>query len=284
MRFQKSLVVLGLIFLISFTFAFVGCGSDDDTPMTGNKGSLTDPEFMAVQAQIEIFVDSTVEFVTTGLVNISAISAYDDLIDPLIYGPSFPDSDYVSSTYANGWHVVSIVRSRSDYLNTMNDSVQFFVDGTPQQSPDGIDAMYYSHKWLFTNADTSVSCNTYEGHTVMNFTGLDELETMFNGSQTLAVMSKFVSADSTVWRDFEFDADYNSIVVAKTGSGWMQGCPSSGSISMTLTMEYSKDDAEAVSSTWLVTVGFEDGVMTTIVRKGNVSWNYSTDICMTPAS
>jgi len=84
MRSFKSLSVLGFVLLACMSIVVVGCGSDDAP--TNNAGSLTDPNFIAVQEQVEALADSTIAFVLSGMQSSTAVSADGDII-PFLYSP-----------------------------------------------------------------------------------------------------------------------------------------------------------------------------------------------------
>jgi len=279
MRFQKILLVLGLAVLFGFGSVFLGCSGDDDAP-TGIIGSLDDPEFMAVQDQIEVFVDSTVQFLENGLNSISAISStYDDQIDPIYYGPVKPDSDYVHAVYANGWHVAEVGHVRATYTYTMRDSIQFYNGDNIQQGTSNIDSLRYRHRWTYMNHDTTSGHTDFEGVNAFSFQNLNAGMAQTSGTHHLMIKNKFFTEDSTVWKQFSFEANLNNVSVNETGGGWVQGCPNSGTISATMTMTYQKNDEAPVTSEWHVSITFMDGDMAATVSKGNTSWSYSASVC-----
>lgn len=278
MRFHKLLAVLGLIAVI----AFVGCGSDSSAP-TQTTGSILDPEFVAVQGEIDFFVDSTLDFVVNGLANLTVLVGEDELIDPVHYGSIDPESDYVSSSYVDGWHVVTITRDRDNYGVYLQDSIQFNgPTGLVQQIPVSCAGLTYNHFWTYVVYDTSVSHSNYEGRCDMTFVGLDGSMATINGTHDLTIQSKYVDGDAITYRTFGFDADINDLGVAKTPVGWAQGCPSTGTVTGVIEMAYDDGDGTPVTTDWSYTLRFTDGTMSATVRRGTVVWTYSTDVCVTP--
>ena len=123
MRSAKFITVLGFVLLATLSLLVVGCGSDD-APTTISV-SLTNPEFVAVQDQVESLVDSTLSFILTGMNSIGSISSGGN-VDPVLYGPGFDDTNQVTVSYVNGWHIVNANSGTSDFLFTLTDSVQFY--------------------------------------------------------------------------------------------------------------------------------------------------------------
>jgi len=283
MRSHKLLTVLGLIIVL----AFAGCG-DDSTAPTEQIGSDLDPEFMAVQGEIEYFADSTFQFFINGLSNLTLLAGEDEFIDPVHYGPVFPDSDYVSTSYMYGWHVVTIARNRTTYATQMCDSVQFYGDGEVPgigqvtRGSENADSLYYKHIWSYNVHDTENTHTNYSGDVDFRLNGLQTSMATINGRHCMTVQAQYVFADSVVHRDFEFDTDLTDFEVERTGSGWAQGCPVTGTAAGTVQMSYTRDDNAPVTSTWSFTLAFTDGSMAATVRRGNTVWSYQADMCATP--
>lgn len=279
MRFQRILLVLGLAVLFGVGIMVVGCSNDDEAPAY-IVGPMDDPEFMVVQDQIEIFVDSTVQALENGLNSIiNVTSEYDDQIDPIYYGPVKPDSDYVNAVYANGWHVAEVSRVRAGYTFTLRDSIQFYNGNAIQQGPNNIDSLAYRHRWSYMNHDTTASHTDLEAANSFTFQNLNSGMAQTSGMHQLMIQNKFVSADSTVWREYTFEANLQNVSINETGSGWVQGCPNSGYINASLTSSYQKDQNDPVTATWNVSITFTDGIMTASVYQANKVWSYSASVC-----
>ncbi len=279
MRSHKITVALGLLALTVFTIGMVGCGGSDNNP-TSTAGSLTDPSFMAVQDQVDNIVDSTLTNIVNGFQNLTNVSG-DGNVNPVFYGPVQPDSDVVSATYADGWHVVLVARTRAAYNTMLRDSVQFFVNDEISQLPAGVDSLYYRHQWQFNFGDTSVTHLGMSSQATLTISGLQSTTATIDGTHETSVNTKQVTADSTVWRSFGINAEVTNLEVSKSFVGWAQGCPNSGTISGTVEMTYQKDDAASVATAWNFTATFTDGTMAVTVTKGTTSWHYSTDVCTT---
>lgn len=283
MRSRKLLLVLGVIVLTGLLVAFVGCGSDDKS--TGDVGDINDPEFQVVRDEIGHFVDSTLEFFTNGLGNIYGL-ATDTVVDPPLYGPGPPDfdstKDTATATYANGWHVVYFAIHRDAYDAILLDSIQFIKDGEAQQTSTGVESLLYKHFWQYGETDTTVTFRSCIGDADYSFTGLNTTTATINGTNDLQAHSKYVSTDSTVWRDINIEATLTGMQVNKTAVGWAQNCPSSGSVSGSIEMVYQKDSDDPITSNWTVNVTFDDGSMSVIVSRGSTTWMYNTQLCTPP--
>ncbi len=277
MRSAKFFTVLGLVLLLSLSLLVVGCGSDKGT--TSLAGSLTDPEFVAVQGQIESLVDSTLGFVLTGMNSLSSISSGGN-VDPILYGPVFSDSDQVTISYVNGWHIVSLTKSTADYALNIYDSVQFYSNDALSQTGVGSDSMWYRHNWTYDVADKAVSYTTFDGSAGFDYRGLNANQATIDGTNDLTVNDKFISVDSTVTRQFIFSTEVTNLTINSTPTGWDQACPNGGTITSTVSMSYTKDEAAAVVSNWTVTMTFTDGAAAISVRSGDVVWQYNSDVCI----
>lgn len=280
MRSGKLFSVFSLMLLVSLTMFMVGCGDDDPT---NTRGSLTDPQFMVVQDQVNEYVDSTMSFVMDGFKAMTGISTGGN-IDPIYYGPVFPDSDNVSVTYVGGWHVANVLKSRNEFQFSILDSVQFYTDGQVSQLGNNADTVYLRHQWEYVMADTTVSNFGVNGFSNYDLRNLQGTEAFVDGSQDLEMHTKFVSADSTVWYGFTFSSETVDLVIPRTSGGWTQSCPSSGTISATIEVVYQKDGETPITSNWDATISFNEGVMAVSIISGTTVWTYSTDYCIVPAS
>jgi len=283
MRWEKVILVLGVTLLAGLLVMFAGCGSDDKST---NSADYSDPEFLVVQQEIDYFIDSTLEFFTNGLDNIYGL-ATDTMVDPVLYGSRPPEYDFnrdtAIATYADGWHVVYFSIHRDTYDKIVRDSIQFIKDGQPQQSSAGLESLNYKHFWSYEVTDTTVTHRSYTGNADYAFVGLDTAQATITGTNELQVHCKYASIDSTVWRDIDIDATLTDMKVNKTGSGWVQNCPSAGAISASIEMVYKKDSAAPDTTNWTVNLTFNNGSMFSTVTIGSaLPWTYSTQLCTLP--
>ncbi len=281
MRWEKVVPVLGVTLLVGMLIMFAGCGSDDKST---NSADYNDPEFLVVQEEIGYFVTSTLGFFTGGLDAIYGLPT-DTTVDPIQYSSRPPEFDSTKgdtaiATYADGWHVIYFSVHREGYSKIVRDSVQFIKGGQPQQSPLDLESLKFKHFWAYEVTDTTTTHRSYIGNVDYTFTGLDGSQATITGAHEQQVHTKNVSADSTVWRDINVDGTLTDMRVNKTGSGWAQNCPSSGSITASIGMVYRKDSAEPVTTNWAVSLTFSNGNMSSTVTRGSAPpWQYSTQLC-----
>ena len=284
MRSCKFLLLLGTVVIVAASLSFYGC-SDDETS-TGTIGSLSDPEFLAVHEQVSQFVDSTMIWFNDGLGAISSLST-DTTVNPIFYGPTDPnvetDDSYVLYT-DDGWHVVYFAFHTDEYNSVLMDSIQFQNNDIFQQGVADLDALLYKHNWEYIITDTTITHINYTGNVDYQFDNLDQDQCSITGSSNWTADSKFVSADSTVWRGFDVDITYTGGKISRTGSGWAQGCPDEGTFSASVEMTYKKDAGDPVVSTWNVTVTFDHGVAAVVASKGGITWSYTSRECWPPST
>ncbi len=280
----STLILLGL-------FALAGCSSSDK-PATSYYGSSNDSEFLLVQSEVSDVVDSTINFILSGFESIAVVPSADQYTQDSLtdtdtdvivnFGPGAGDSVIVSYIYSNDWHILTFSDLISDYAIFFNDSVQFRdISGTPQQDPENIDQLSFKHIWSSDASDQSVSHTDMSGSFDYVATNLSTSKATFNGTFGWEANKKIVTNDSIVSIDLVSSASIISIEIQKTSSGWLTGCPSSGSMIIELEMTYTKDNDTPVVTDWIITLSFNEGVITTTVRRGDTIWSYSKDVCST---
>jgi len=284
MRSYKALVILGVAVMACTALAFWGC-SDDNNNST-NWGSLTDPEFVEVDAQVSEFVDSTLTFFAEGLGSIASLPT-DGNVDPVQYGPGDPGAttDSLSVAYNGGWHVIHLEYHASNgYAAYVHDSVQFIVGGQPSQEPAGLEQLQYRHMWTWNAPDTTVTYRNLGGENAFTFSGLQTNQATVNGTNEVSSHAKYVSNDSTVSREVTVEGTLSNFKIDKTPAGWAQGCPASGNATVNVTMTYQKDNNDPVVSTWAFTLSFNHGVTTVNATSQGQTWTYQRRECYAPSS
>lgn len=278
MRLQKRILVLGLTVAVGVVaLILTGCGSDDKSTSSTNYGSLTDPEFVVVQSQVDMFVDSTVNFLRNGLNIVYGISDENGTILPAQYAPGPEDNDVFDTSYANGWHRVFIANQYEGYGTTVLDSIQYIKNGAYQESWANRDQLVYKHYWTWIS-----EVDTIRGNAHYTFGGLNTAQATVTGTNRVEYRLQVVTGDSTVTRTFTIEATMSGFTLAKTMSiGW-DHCPLTGSVSVTLTMTYQKDGADPVESTWTGNLAFDDGSLSAAFRLGNTVWQYQDQVCINP--
>ena len=280
MRSHTLVLILGVALMTGLFAMVIGCGSDNrsDNPVNYN-----DPEFVVIQDEVGRFVDSTLEFFANGMGTMYGL-ATDTVVDPVLYvpGPIDFETDSISSSYINGWHVVYIALNRNEFTSVLRDSIRFIKDGQPQQSANNIEDLLFRHFWSFNVTDTNVTHRDLVGQADYSFTDLNTTQATINGTDDWQADSKFVSTDSTVWRNITIEATVTNVKINQSVAGWVQSCPTSGTVSATIQMVYQKDDNDPVTSEWTVHITFNNGNVSTLVGRGENSWNYNTQLCTPP--
>ena len=286
MRLENRVLVSGMTVLIGVMLLVVaGCGDDTSTPTTIT-GSLTNPEFVVVNAQLDDFVDSTIAFFENGLNTINGIADDGVVIPQYAVSPEQQDSSVTS--YSNGWHVIQMTRTERDqdqngvWWTSLADSIQYRKNGVAQESYEGRDQLLYRHHWAYDVFDTTVSHTGFLGNANYTFSNLLTSQATITGSRDFTANNKVVTVDSTIWRNLTFTADINNVTLRYfANTGWCN-CPTSGSISTTVEMVYNKDDGDPVTTTWHATFAFSNGTMTASVTCGNTVWSYTSNQCSVP--
>ena len=281
MRSQKWFLFVGIAAVLALTGLFMGCSDDGNAP-TGQVGSPSDPEFIAVQQVIDAVIDSTVSNVGGALSSQNRIPADDSTIVNAFYGPNVPADIIIDATYeySNGWHILSLISSTDNFAASYEDSVRFIdASGNPMETVAQPVAVNFHRHWSYTPTDTTVTNTSMVGAASMDLTNINTAVGMLNGSRSLTVNAKTVTADSTVWRNMELNVQLSNIHFVVSPILQLSGCPESGTITATLDMTRQKDDQPAIATSWNVTAAFDAGTVTVVVTQGNTTWTYSTEIC-----
>ena len=278
MRLQKRILVSGLTVAVGVVaLILTGCGSDDKSTSSTNYGSLTDPEFVVVQSLVDMFVDSTVNFLKNGLNTVYGISDENGTILPAQYAPGPEDNDIFDTSYANGWHRVFIGNQYEGYGTTVLDSIQYIKNGAYQESWANRDQLVYKHYWTWIS-----ETDTIMGNADYTFSGFNTAQATVTGTNQMEYCWQVVTGDSTVSRTFVIEATMSGFTLAKTMSVGWDHCPLSGSVSVTLTMTYQKNGADPVESTWTGNLAFNNGSLSAAFRLGNTVWQYQNQVCVNP--
>lgn len=295
MSSRKNIVLLGTIMLLSLVaFIVVSCSSDDNERPTITVISEDDGGFAVVQAEIDMVVDSTLEFLLDGFNTMAQIPVVDNppdtgdpgdvIIIPVQYGPSLGDSVIADYTYEGGWHVLVFAAEFQTYTASFTDSVQFRnINGYLEASPEHADFLSFRHYWDVASTDTVITHVDLSGAVSFECENLQSNVALFNGEVAWNADKKFVLEDYTSWIDVNVNATYNNISVARTASGWSQSCPISGTISATLDLTRTKTNEDPITTNWRITVSFDDGMMYANYEQigGDVS-SWSEQVCVTP--
>jgi hypothetical protein len=273
----------GLIAAVLFAFAIVGC-SDDKSTNSGSGGGLgLNEDQTSMQNELDAASDSLVVFLADAFESRASLGVGGD-IDPVFYTPIDNDSDVVASSYdtTNGWHQVIVTRIATAYNMARRDSIQFRdANGDFQRQGGSAHFMTYHHRFTRETLDTTTEYYNRSGVWAYELSGLQTNQATIDGTTEITTAIKYVNeADSTtIWRTYTLDATVSNLTVNRVFGEWTSICPSSGTISGTMTTTYKRGDNEMISRTWDVTVNFTDGTATINVTFGNREWEGDRSVC-----
>ncbi len=287
MRFQKRLFVSGLASIMMLTLVFAGCSDDKSTTPATTIGSLSDPEFVAVRAQIDAMADSTLDFFMHGL---NALQGLDGADLPAQYAVDPGGEGGVETNYSDGWHTIGLTSLATGNNFWIHDSIQFVKDGVPQRAPTNAQAMSFIHRWR-KNAAQDNSTDTATGRAGLTFGGFYQANTTVSGTAEAVYYNQTVYSDSTVKRSYDFDITLTGFKIGESGLPGStsnidnaSNCPCEGSFVADVEASYQKGSASATRSDWEVGGTFEDGTLSVEVTSGNTVWTYTRDMCTPPSS
>ncbi len=281
MRSQKWFLFVGMATVLVLTGLFVGCSGDENSP-TGQVGSPNDPEFVAVQQIIDAVIDSTVTNVGDALSSQNRIPADDSTIVNVFLGPNVPADIILDASYeyANGWHILTLMSTTDNFEASYQDSVRFTdVSGNAMETVVQPVAANFHRHWSYTPTDTTVTNMSFLGSAAMDLTNINLPVGMLNGSRSLTVNVKTVTADSTLWRNIAISAQLADIQFDVSPIMQLSGCPESGTVVATVDMTRQKDNLPEIATSWNVTASFDAGMVNVVVTQGTTTWTYSTEIC-----
>lgn len=277
MRSQKFSLGLALLILGGISVVMVGCSGDDSPTSSTKAGSVTDPNFLLVQSEVDDFVDASVEHFTNGLGSMNALGEGD--IEPILYGPGVPTTSD-TSYYTGTWHVIESTWDLPANTFQLLDSLQFRdAAGTPQQTGSGTASLTFRTHWTDMIGDTSVTHTNLTGHSDLVFTNLLDIsnQATINGTADLLVEDKIVSVvDGTTWRSYDLDGTLVNVSVDRgNDGGWSNGTPVAGQLTATVTMVSTVRSEDPVTFDWTITVTFTDGDARTHLTLGNWYWDWN---------
>jgi len=287
MRFGKLTALTGV--LIILLAVLYGCSDDKTTsipPVT--YGSIDDPEFVPVKAQVDTVLSGFVRDVLTGLDNMyvqpgDTISVRTALTPPSVQPDLNAAPDTLLAVYQNGWHFIYATYTGQLYHSRLRDSIQFQVDGLPVQMLDpDVDFVHYIHNWTFTALDPNVTHADYTGRNEFEISDLDQQTAVINGSTANTLELVYIAPDTTMTNTFSFNFTATDVTVPQVAGGWYSGCPRTGTLNMTLSHVFSWTNNVSFGSranNWTATVTFDDGTATVTATNGEQTWRYECHIC-----
>lgn len=287
MRFQKRFLVSGLTAIMTLVLVFAGCSDDKSTTPTTTTGSLSDPEFIAVKAQIDAMADSTLDFFMHGL---NALQGLDGADLPAQYVVDPGGNGSIETTYSNGWHIIGLSSLATGNSFWIRDSIQFLKDGTAQQLPHNAQTMSFIHRW-HKNAAQSNSTDTASGRAGLSFGSFYQANTTVSGTAEAGYYNQTVYSDSTVKRSYDLDVTLTGFKIGESGlpgstsePANASNCPCQGTIEADVTSTYQKGSAAATVTDWEIEATFSNGTLSVEVTNNNTVWTYTRNMCTPPAS
>lgn len=272
---------LTLVMIIAIFGYFAGCSKDNVPTNQITEGSLTDPDFVPVQNQVDSYLDSTVQIFSAALDN-SDRAPIDTQYVRGNYSPLGPN-DTVTCVYANGWYIIYVAKDNAFMTFHTTDSVQFQKDSVIVESPLGMDYMHFVRRWEFISKLTSVTHTNIDGYVNLAFTGLDGEFATVNGDKNYNVEWNYVGQDSSIVALYNMDITVDNVTIYHSpGAGWPTACPSGGTIQADIAQSYTvtkNSIPTTLTRNWVVTVTISEGVATVKVEGINKVWNYMRNFC-----
>jgi len=291
---RKSLIVVSAVTVVTLlSLTFYGCGSSNNRA-TKSYGSNSDVAFLTVNTELHSFVDSTMKFIQGSFDAMSTVPAVDiyrpsdslQVADSNIqvrYGPGQGDSVTGSYRYINGWHIITFNDVIAGSTVDFKDSIRFRDElNTPQQAPDALVSLLFKHRWSVSNIDTLVSHADLSGEVNYQVSDLNSTVATFTGKTSWKADQKLVTTDSTVWTSIDINATLSSLQIVRTGGGWLQSCPTNGSIMATVNLTRQKDSNTPTTSQWIITMSFNQGHTYVKLELGDVVWLDNWQACTPP--
>jgi hypothetical protein len=289
MRFDRFTALTGAV-IFSLILA-VGCSDDNQAPAPTNYGSLDDPQFTAVQDEIENAITGAIGNMDAGFVNLtytpgdtSSVAA--QLVPPMLDpGPGgAPDSLWTS--YSNGWYYVYAIKAFDGYMARLKDSVQYKADGVVIEGPGGlVDYVHNIANWSFISTTQDISHIDLTGRSDFELANLDLTTATINGTCDRLAEVVYMAGDTSLAATFNFHLAASNLAIAKTTLGWGSACPVSGTVQMTLAYLYTWQGPNGFgtgNSSWNISIGFTNGLANITATNGATTWNYQTQICDLP--
>ncbi len=290
MRFGKLTALTGIFILI--VVGLYGCSDDKSTSTPAvTYGSLEDPEFVPIKAQIDDALTTFVDDIREGFGNFyvapgDSTTIRAQLTPPAVVPDPGTDPDTVFVIYYNDWHFVYATYLGDVFQSRVACSTQYRIDGTPVEDPQPtVDYIHYINNWRFMAIDTDISHTNYTGRNDFEFSNLDRNAAVINGTTANNHEIVNIGSDSTISDVYSFSFSVHNVNVPKVFGEWKSGCPTSGTLDMTLSHTYYWDDYITFGTgadSWNIHVVLTDGIATVTANNGNDAWQYTVQICATP--
>lgn len=280
MRSSKSLFLAGCLTVL--TMALVGLGCSDDTPTTTvipvevDEDNTIETLLEEVSSQANAHVDSVLTMVGDGLQVATFIDAGNDDLGNVLTGSGFPDS----TREENNWIVIWATDLQAGLgIRTSVDSLTFIVAGALSASAKDATAMHIKHHFDYVTSDSTVSHTNVANTGYLDITGIDGNTATVSGVLTSVINDKEVTSEGTVWDDWFIETTISNFAVTKAGSSWTNGCPESGTVTMSIEHRHAEGLDVPVSTNWDMTATFTDGDAAVSVVTGQLSTSYENSFC-----
>ena len=277
---------LGLLVLFAVMLLVFGCSSDSSPTSTKVGGSETDHDYLLVQGQVNVFLDSAIQFFSTGFDNYNLLPSDDDDVQAH-YSPGDPSATTGYGYYpATGWYEFYMSRDNGVFTDHMTDSLQFKVNNEVTADPAAADYMHYIHYWDYVSKLTDQTHANFDSAWInLEFADLDQSQALVTGTGEYWISWNYISVDTTIEANYRVYVEVNDIGIDEiSGYGFVSGCPSEGEFSFSIYQSYTLDDGTTPvvvdNKRWAVSATFENGTATVRVTQGNYFWNFTRQVCI----
>jgi hypothetical protein len=280
MRSSKSLILVGVLAVLSFSFMFFSC-SDDEAPPTTTviDDSQTLQEMLGpVSAQVNEHLDSLVATMEDGL----SVALYTGTGGSIDIGDIHMGSIPPDSVHENDNWIVSFVTNLQAGLGitTMVDSITYVSGGQASVDPADAEEMYLVHNYKFEAQDTTVSFSNYANRGNIRIADIPSDTATLNGEFTAFIENKVVSDSDTEWELWDMEVTLSDVRVARTGtSSFDSGCPCAGAAVVTVQYLQAENQYVPTMTIWRFDVAFDNGTINVDVSTGNLHTSYQHELC-----
>jgi hypothetical protein len=269
------------------TLLLVGCGDDSSTDSGSNSqlGDPNDPEFQAIQANIESMVGLGAELIDFGTARVDGFDSTDFFELNLGKRSAVTDTSITVLYSPDGWWIATFAASEYSDGFTMNievyDSLRYQnLSGVAQMIPDETTNSFAERtrvEFAVDGDSAEVDMLSYAG---LEFTNLQSPVVDVNGDISLAMSGEFVG--DSVSGNLYMSISYTLVDVSVPVSG--ESCPTGGVISFSVTENLTSLllGEGTASITWSARVTVVDqNTYRVKVDMGDTSWaEYTlTDVC-----
>jgi hypothetical protein len=287
MRFG-TLTALAAALLVIMALA-IGCSDDEATTPTITYGDNDDPAFVAVQTQIDEVLGSIVGDFASGMGSLYVLlgdteSVRAQLMPPwMVDNPEEEPVDTLITGYANDWHYVYASYLGEYYRSVYRDLLQYRIDGVPVEHPNAsVDYIHTIKSWTITGLNQNVSHLDLNGRSDYVLSNLDQDVATVEGSGHHMTEVTYIAADTSFIGNYSFNVTVDNVQITKAPTGWINACPTSGTITLALSHVYTWTSAESSgngSGTWTISATFADGTATVTANNGTTTWQYTAEVC-----